>query len=205
MSFTKPKIYNLALSALLLSKEVSEIATDTSNDVRILNTHYEVAFWSTLQDLDLDGLSRDLPLELLATLVNEPWNYAYKYPDDCASLRRIKSLQVTDNKETHISKKTGIYNNQKAIFTDEVEAVVDCIPKSVPLAALSGMAGMAVAYRLAFLSAPLIVGKGSKTLRDGLEDAYIVAKGEAQELDSRENFNYEADSLRSEFVKVRLS
>lgn len=203
--FSKPKIFNLALSALLLAKEVSDTVTDTSNEVRILNTHYDIALESTIQDLDLDSLTMPITLELLATLTDEPWDYVYKYPSDCAFLRRIKSLQVTDNRSTHISKRTGIYNGQKAVYTNEQEAVGDCVPKSIPLVALSSMAGMALAYRLAYLSAPLIVGKGSKALRESILLAYGVAKSEAQEHDAMENFNYEADDLRSEFVAARLS
>ena len=206
MSFTKPKIYNLALSALLLSREVSDVATDESNEVRILSTHYDIAFESTLQDLDLDSLSMPISLELLANLssTTNPWNYVYKYPNDCVFLRRLDSGQVVDNRSTHLPKRTGIYEGEKAIFTNEESAVGECIPKSVPLSALSPMAGLAVSYRLAILSSPLIVGKGAKTLREQINAYYIIAKSEAQETDSRENFNYEADYLRSEFVQARL-
>ena len=67
------------------------------------------------------------------------------------------------------------------------------------------MAAMAIAYKLALLSAPLLVGKGAKTLRKEISENYIIAKGEAQETDSLENFNYESDWERSEFVEARLS
>lgn len=204
MSFTQTKIYNLALSSLLLAKEVTEISTDTSNEVRILNTHYDIALESTLADLDLDALVKTIPLELLANLTTGPWLYVYKYPNDCAKFRRLESQQITDNKLTHIAKRTGLYNDQKSIFTNEVEAIAECLPKSVPLAALGPMAGLALAYRLAFLSAPLIVGKGAKKLREQINDAYVIAKAEAQENDTNENFIYEDDSLRSEFVQARL-
>ena len=205
MSFTKPIIYNLALSALLLSKEISDVDTDTSNEVRILNTHWNIAFQATLQDLDLDSTMQPLTLELLESLVDEPWTYAYKYPTNCLFLRRIKSLQITDNKSTHISKQTGIWTNKKAIFTDQKEAVAECIPKSLPLDVLSPMAALAIAYKLAFLSAPLLVGKGAAKLRRTIQEDYLIAKSEAQETDALENFNYEADDLRSEFVEARLS
>lgn len=205
MSFTKPKIYNLALSALLLSREVSDVETDKTNEVRILNTHYDIAIESTLQDLDLDSLSTPITLELLANLTDEPWDFVYKYPTNCVFLRRIKSLQITDNRRTHISKRTGLFEGQKAIFTNQENAVGECIPKDVPLSALSPMAGMAIAYSLAQLSAPLLVGKGAKRLRDSINQFYITAKGEAQETDSLENFNYEDDGLRSEWVETRLS
>jgi len=205
MIYTKEKIYNLTLSALLLAKEVINIATDTSNEVRVLNTHYDVALESTLKDLDLDILSTPIELELIEELDEGPWTYVYKYPTACAHLRRIQSGFVTDNKRSHIAKKVGVYEGQKAIFTDEAQAVAECIPNTISLDMLSAMAGMALAYRLAYLAAPLITGKGAKALRESLLQAYVIAKTEAQEDDKLENFNYEEDRLRSEFVDERLS
>lgn len=205
MSFTQTKIYNLTLSALLLAEEVIDIDTTKTNNVSVLNRFWDVALESTIQDLDLDGLSQPITLELLAELTDEPWDFVYKYPTNCAFLRRIQSLVPTDNKSTHISKRTGLYEGEKAIFTDEYQAVGECIPKSVPLEALSSMAGMAIAYKLAFLCAPLIVGKGAKGLKRELKEDYIIAKLEAQETDSLENFNYEPEWQRSEFVEARLS
>jgi len=208
MSISKTKIYNLTLSALLLAKEVSEVDTDTSNEVRILNTHWDLAYESTLQDLDLDSLSQPITLELIANLTNNTdynWDYVYKYPSKCVFLRRIESSAVTDTRDTHIAKRTGIYNGVNVIFTNEVNAVAECITNDIPITALSPMAAMAVAYSLASMSAPLIVGKGSQRLRKDLQEAYKIFKGEAQEQDVLENFNYEDESQRSEFVAARLS
>ena len=205
MSFTKVKIYNTALSALLISREITDVETNTSNDVKNLNIYWDIALESTLQDLDLDSTSQPITLELIEELTDEPWQYAYKYPAKCVFLRRLKSLVPTDTKSTHISKRTGQYNNQKAIFTDEYQAIAECIPKDVPLETLSAMAGLAVAYKLAFLAAPLVVGKGAKTLRKEIKQDYVIAKLEAQETDANENFVYETEWQRSEFVEARLS
>ena len=205
MSFSKPIIYNLALSALLLSREVADVDTDQTNEVRVLNTHYDIALQSTLQDLDLDSMSSLITLELIETLTNEKWLYSYKYPTDCAFLRRLDSIAKVDRRSTHISKRTALRNGVKVIYTDELDAVAECIPKSVSLSTLESMAGMAVAYKLAFLSAPLIVGKGAKALRESILASYQLAKQEAQETDARENFNYQEDYERSEFVETRIS
>jgi hypothetical protein len=204
MSYSKAKIYNLSLQALLLAKEVVDPDTDKSNEVRVLNMHWDTALESTLKDLDLDSLSTPIELELIEELSEGPWKYVYKYPTNCAFLRRIKSCFVKDNRSTHISKRVAMHNGQKAIFTNEYEAVAECIPKNISLAAFESMAGMALAYRLAFLSAPLITGKGAKTLRKEIEEAYIIAKTEAQESDKAENFSYETDDVDSEFVAARL-
>lgn len=214
MSFTKTKIYNLALSALLLADQVSNADTDESNNINVLNTFWDIALESTLQDLDLDGLSEPITLLLLANLKDEadaaydydsPWDYVYKYPTNCALLRRLESNVATDNRYSHISKATGQFDSQKAIFTNQYQAIGKCIPKDVPLESFNAMAGMALAYKLAFLSAPLIVGKGAKALRKDIKEEYVFAKLESQETDKLENFNYEDEWTRSEFVAERLS
>jgi hypothetical protein len=203
--YTKAKIYNLALGALLLQRQVSDPETDKSNEAKVLNTHYDVAFRSTLEDLDLDSTSTSITLELLETDPNTDWRYAYKYPVNCAFLRRIKSVALMDNRTTRIPLRVAIHNSLKTIFTNEASAVAECIVHDLPLTALSATVGLAIAYRLAVLSAPLIVGKGATTLRDSINQKYIVTKAEAQEQDRRENFNFTDDTVGSEFVEERLS
>lgn len=205
MSFTKTKIYNLALSALLLSRQVTDTETDNiTNEVRVLNQFWDIALTSTLQELDLDSLSEEIPLELIAELDEGPWEYVYKYPTRCTYLRRIKSNYVTDTSDSHIAKRTGMYEGQKAIFTSEYGAIGECIANDVPLAALNASAGLAVSYRLAFLSAPLLAGKGAKALREEIYQRYLLSLNDAQELDKLENFSYDPAYVRSEFVRARL-
>ena len=206
MSYTRVKVYNLALSILLLSREVVDHLTDVTEEVRVLNTHWDIALESTLQDLDLDSTSEPVTLELIETLPTDHiWAYSYKYPTNCAFLRRLESCALTDTEITHIAKRTSIRNGVKVIFTDEVQAVAEIIPKDVPIETLSSMVIMCLANRLANLSAPLLVGKGAKTLRKEIKEEYIVTKLEAQETDVRENFNYESDAQNSAWVRERMS
>lgn len=206
MSFSKTTAYNLALSALLLAKQVDNADSDTSNETKIFNLHWDIALATTLQDLDLDSTSQDIALELLHTLDdNGPYEFVYKYPTNCAFLRKLKTQFLTDVRSTHISKSTGIYLGDKVIFTNEFDAIAQCIPKDLPFDTIGPSALLAIAYKLAFLSAPLIVGKGAKRLRETIMVDYVLAKGEAQETDRFENFNYESDEQRSEFVEARIS
>ncbi len=205
MSPTKEQIFNLALSALLLQREVINTTTDKSKEVLALNIHFDVAFESTLEDLDLDSLSSPITLELIEKDPNDFWSFVYKYPTICTFLRRIESPVLVDNSTTHLSKRVGIFKGQKAIFTNECDAIGECITNDIPFAALSSNGVLAIAYKLAFLSAPLITGKGAKKLRESILALYVNAKSEAQEKDKRENFNYEDDGVRSEFVNARLS
>ena len=207
MATTKEKIFNITLSALLLAKEVAQIDTDKSNEVRILKLHWDIALESTLKDLNLDSLSTPITLELIEELDGSlsQWRYVYKYPANCALLRRIVSGFTVDNSQTLINKRVGIHLGQKVIFCNEEQAVAECVPLDLPLSALSGMATQAVALKLGILACPLITGKGAKGLREELKKDYVMAKMEAQEDDAIENLNYESEEMRSEFVRERMS
>ena len=202
--YTKAKIFNLALGALLLQKRISDPTTDTSNENKVLETHYDVAFRSTIEDLDLDSMSTEETLALVTADPTALWLYAYLYPANCSFFRRIQSTSNVDNRTTHIPKRISIYQGQKVIFTNEEDAIGEFIPHDISLSTLSANAGLAIAYRLAILSAPLVVGKGSLKLRESIEKQYILAKGEAQEQDRRENFSFNDESIDSEFVEARL-
>jgi hypothetical protein len=201
---SKAKIFNLALGALLLQRRIANTETDTSNENKVLETHYETAFMATLEDLDLDSTSSEVTLELVASDPNDRWLYAYKYPLKCAFLRRIVSPVVTDTRATHIDKRVGIHEGQKVIFTNESEAIAEIIMNDVPLSSLSSIASLAIALRLATLAAPLITGKGAEKLIASLEKRYAVTKAEAQDHDRRENMNFLSDEEESEFVAARM-
>lgn len=207
MSFTKAGIYNLALGALLLQRRTTDPATDQSNEVRVLNTYWQVAFDATLSDLDLDSTSLDAELELVEEDPNDDWLYAYSYPTDCILLRRIRSLAgaAQDTKRSHIPKLVRMFEGDKVIFTNEPEAIAEYVSNEVSIASLTAQTCMAIAFMLARLSAPLIVGKGAKTLLDAIKSDYLVAKAEALEIDQRENFNFATDQAQSEFVDERTS
>ena len=207
MALSKVKIYNLTLGALLLQRRVSDPDTDQSNEVKVLNTHWEMALDATLEDCDLDATSTEAALALVETDPNDDWTFAYTYPANCVFFRKIKSLSgsAPDNKTTHIPKQIKLFEGVKVIFTDEVEAVGEYIDRTAPISSFSSFLGLAIAYRLAMLSAPLVVGKGAKALMDSIEKKYAIAKAEAQEHDARENHNFIADYIESEFVETRTS
>ena len=203
--FTKAKIFDLAANALLLTRRFIDPDTDKSNEAKVFLTNYDIALRSTLEDLDLDSTSDVKTLELVEEDPNDQWLFAYKYPSNCAIFRRIQSTELMDNRYSHIPRRIGMYEGQKVIFTNEADAIAEYVAYDVPLSSLSANAGLAVAYKLATLSAPLITGKGAQKLIEAIQAKYIVAKAEAQEKDKNENFNYVEDHISSEFVAARTS
>jgi hypothetical protein len=207
MAVTKAKIYNLALGALLLQRRVSDPETDQSNEARVLNTHYEAALDKALIDCDLDSTSTEATLALVEEDPNDDWEYSYTYPANAALFRRVKSLNgsAPDNRSSHVPKKIQIVDGVKVILTDEPDAVGEYIDRTVSLTYLSWPMAFCVAYQLAMLAAPLIVGKGAKALRDEISAKYLISKAEAQEHDKQESFNFIDESIESEFVEARTS
>lgn len=203
--YTKVKIFNLALGALLLQKQVINVESDKSTEVRTLDIHYDSAFRTTISDLDLDGTSTQKDLELVKAKPNLLWDFAYKYPSNCAFFRRIQSPVVKDNRSNQIPRKVGTYNGQKVIFTNAETAIAEYIPNDLNLSILSDSAAMAVAYKLAWMSSPLITGKGALALKKDIQTSYLLAKAEAQEQDRLENATFDEDDITSEFVEVRTS
>lgn len=208
--YSKATIMNLALGALLLQRQITNPDTEQSNEGKILNTWWDIAYRTTLEDLDLDSTSSQMQLSLVAKFDPNAvprisqWCFAYKYPSNCAFFRRIQSCQIIDNKESHIPKRIGIYNGQKVIFTDHCNAIAEFVPYDLPIGTLSANVGLAIAFRLAMLSAALVTGKGAKGLIGDIEKKYVMAKAEAQAQDERENFSFSTDATISEFVQERL-
>lgn len=203
--YSKTKIFNLALSTLLLSRELQDADTDVSNEAKVLRKWWDVALRSALEEMDLSSTMEPVTLELIAEEPNTQWQYVYKYPNNCAFFRRIANSFRIDTKDSHIAKQVALYQGKKAIYTNEEDAVAEILPWDFGLNTLSANAGIAISKKLAMLSASLITGKGAKGLREAIEKEYIFYKAAAQEHDLRENFNFEDDATISEFVAARTS
>jgi hypothetical protein len=203
--FSKEKIFNLALNELLLTRRITNASTDPSSEAKVLETNFYIALNSALESMDLNSTSTQVNLSLVATMPIHHWQYAYLYPADCVFFRRIQSHVVVDCRQTHHPKLIGIFNGQKVIFANHTNAIGEYISKLTPLTSLSAAAGLAVAQRLAVLSAPLITGKGAAKLIDTIEKKFILTKADAQALDARENFNFVSEQIESDFVFERTS
>lgn len=203
--FDKTKIFNLALAALFLQKRVSNADTDTSTEVLTLQTLWETAYFTSLQEMDLDSTSQTKLLELVVNKPNEFWKFAYRYPSDSLLIRRIVSRRVTDDQESKIDLRIEIFNNQKLIMTDEEFAKVEYISKDIGIEFLTAEAAYAVAMRLAKLAVPIIVGTDSAKVLKSVDEMYVKAVVDAQRKDISESTIYQPEWTRSEFAKARLS
>lgn len=214
---TKAQIFNLALQALLLNRQIVNPDADKSNESKALQVNWEIALRSALSDMNLTSTCTRVNLELVATDPVHHWRYAYKYPSNCAFFRRVISHEEVDDKHSHIPKLITIWNGQKVIFikhephhvsptgTPTFKAVGEYIQSDFPLQTLQADAAVCIAYKLASLTTSLIVGKGSKTLNDQIRESYKIHKALAQAVDANESFSFQTEATMSEFVEERLS
>lgn len=203
--FDKVTIFNLALDALLLTTRIIDADTDTIPQAKVLRQMYPIALAKTLGDLDLNATATKVELEQVDIDADNPhWQYAYKYPVNCAKFRRLVSPFVQDNATTRISSETATLDGIRIIYTNETEAWASIQGKDIPLSSLNASAGLALANQLAILCSSLIVGKGAADLRKSIQTNYILFKAEAQELDMEENIDTTPDEFSSEFVNARL-
>lgn len=203
--YSKADIFNLALGALLLQRQITDAESDMSSEARTLRLHYPIALKQTIQDLDLNSTASAKALELVTTNPNTLWDFAYKYPAECAFFRRIRSCERKDSRFTRIQHEVGAREGIKVIYTDQENAIGEFISHNLNLGLLNASAGMALAYRLALLSSALVVGKGAQKIRQECLDFYKLYKADAQRQDQLESDTFQDPIVNSEFVQFRMS
>lgn len=211
---TKAEIFNLALSALLLTKQVSNTDSDTGQENKVLNVNWSTALRMALSDMDLDSTSKRQAMELIKADPTPDWHYAYKYPSKCVRFRRLIHFSAgghhthrlhKDIRATQIPRQLGNYEDQRVVFTNEQNVWCEIIPVDVPLTMLSAEATLAIAYKLAALSGPLIAGKGYGALKADIREQYKIASADAQRIDREENATFSHEIEDSEWALARLS
>ena len=200
--YDKATIFNLALNALRLNYQTQDTENDSNPAVRVLRLMWVPAWNSALEDMDLNRTATKQVLEL-TTYTDPYWKFVYKYPANCAKFRRICSNTPIDNFETEIPAATMTVQGVACIFTNQCNAMAEIIPNDIPFASITPNAGLAIAYRLAFMCSSLIVGKGAEALKKDIFEQYKEFKAEAQESDLNENLDYTPDEFNSEFVFAR--
>lgn len=204
MATVKADIFNLALDALLLNKEVVNPDTDTTAYAKTLRKKWPIALPETIADLDLDRTSEMVTLELVEMNPVPLWAYAYKYPDNCAMIRRIESGFLVDNRATRVPFATGTFEGESVIFTNQPNAVASIQPSDLDFDTLNASGKMALALNLAMKSSFLITGKGATDLKKQLAEDYRFYKGKSQEFDRMENFIHSDPETESEYIAARM-
>lgn len=125
---SKSDICNLALLALGVTRTLTNVDTETSDEALACRRWYQVSLDFVLEDFDWNFARRRVALAEL-DIESSVWSYVYAYPSECAKPRRIEIEGVrTPYAEQRIPFKTGGETTQsgdiRVIYTDQEAAVL---------------------------------------------------------------------------------
>ena len=198
---TKTEILNMALSHIAVSKRVANFDTEDSEEARMGRLFYDVARDNTLGDIVWPFTTKIVALALIEEEPNTEWGYAYQYPSDCITLRRVLSGIRRDTRQTRVSTKIAQGAGGKVIWTDSEDAQIEYTVRNPDPSMYSSYIVMALSLYLAHLIAPsLTKGDKNKLGERALRlFEWEMTKAEAHALNEQQD----EEAPESEFVRAR--
>lgn len=171
MAYDQVRICNVALSHCASQRFLATL-DDEGTEADLCRLHYVPARDEVLNAHHWPFARRFAALALVEAADDQPWaaewGYAYRYPADCAGLRRILSGSRRD--PSPIPYELGSDASGKLIFTDEADAQVAYTHMVTDVTMFSDAFCQAVAWRMAWhMSLPL---SGRTDLRAGADQEY---------------------------------
>lgn len=156
MGFSPEEIANMALSHIRISSEVSNLATERSQEAATINRFLSVARQKALRDFDWPFATKFVALALVAEDPTEEWFYSYQYPSDCILFRRIISGTRNDNRNSRVSYKIVKGSSGQEIYTNREEAGAEYTVDESDTSQWPADFALAFSYQLAYLIAPAL-------------------------------------------------
>jgi hypothetical protein len=157
----KNEICNLALARLGVSLGVIDIATENSNQAKVIRRHYKLAFETLLEKHPWNFTTSYAVLVLQATNPIRGFKWQYALPADCLVLRQI----ATDGCFPHVN----LYESEKArwkevytgaspsIYTNVENAHAEYTVKISEDQAMPNHFGLALAAQLSMMIASQLI------------------------------------------------
>lgn len=188
MSFSKTKIFNIALSNLGISAPIQNSIEEHPQAI-LMNNYYELARDSVLEAHEWSFANAVKELSVAEeSSKNGNWQFCFTLPNDCISPRAI--IDVYDNKEKKYD--PGIDSTgQKIIYTNTNPCLLRYTKRVTNETFFTARFVNALAFYLAYLSAQVITGSNNKK-NTNLQD-YQIAIREAIVLDARKTQNKDQD------------
>lgn len=175
---SKIEICNMALGNVGTSKTIASI-DEASNEARACKTYYDQVLKEVLRVRPWPFSTGMVQLALVETQPNPIWHYSYRYPSDCAKVRRIvpSDVMVDDNYRDPfiISSDTAgrlVLSNQINAMAEITKIITD------PLLFDEGFIN-AITWLLAAKIAPSLTGNNYQKVLDRVERGYLVALSSA--------------------------
>ncbi|MCD8286779.1 MAG: hypothetical protein LUD50_06120 [Clostridia bacterium] len=196
MSFSKTKIFNIALHNLGISSVLQN--TDQS-DIKaiILNNYYEAARDTVLEAHEWSFATTEKELSVSTSESPNPnFKFAFTYPNDCIASRAI--ISPFDRKEKKFELMTDS-NGQKLILTNHNPCQLRYTRRVENETLFTANFVTCLGFYLAYLAAQSITGSGNKK-NTNLQD-YSLHIRQAIVLDARKEASHDQDDL--DYTDVR--
>lgn len=201
---SKTQINNIALSRIGVSKQLSNVDTDTSREAIVARVLFDDDVLFTLRDFPWPFATSYADLALVggtaAAAVNRDWQYSYRYPSDCVFVRRV----VVDgaggrNNPNPPPYRVGRDSQGKLIFTNEAEAQIEYTSTISDPAEFDSMFVSMLAWKLGAGMSPSL--SRIKGMAEQCMQMYEIEKTKAQ---SRAlNEGQQETQIESEFIRSR--
>ena len=125
---SKTQIANVALIHIGITKGISNVDTENSNEARTIKVLFDDLRDEVLREFNWPFARKYAALGLVAGTSDDPangdWTYSYRFPSDCLAARRIvTSIGRTDPNPRPFA--IGSDDQGQLIFTDEEDATLE--------------------------------------------------------------------------------
>jgi hypothetical protein len=198
---SETEISNMAISHLGVGKEIADLDTETSAEAKACRRFYDIARDTVLRDFQWPFATKIASLGLVESDPNTEWDYSYRYPSDCITLRRILSGVRQDTLDSKVPYKIAQDSSGRLIFSDEENASVEYTVKVTDPAKYTPDFTLALSYRLAVYIAPRVTRGDPFKLMEKAMGMYMDIIGDAK----ANAYNEEQDDVKpeSEFIRAR--
>ena len=158
MPYTNAIICNMALGHIgVNSAVIADLDTDTGKAADLCRLYFQPALDAALEDFAWPEFTayRTLGLVQDFTAVTTPhdWDYSYRYPEDCANVRRVV-LTSGRNTPNPAPFSLGVDDTGRLIYTDEEDAIVEYGKRVSNPVLFGALFSEAVSWKLASFLAP---------------------------------------------------
>jgi hypothetical protein len=201
MPSSKVAIVNMALSHIGIAKEISNFDTEQSQEASCARRYYDVALETVLRDFHWPFATVIATLALIELTPNAEWEYSYRYPVDCLTLRRIPSGIRNEDKSTQVPYRLGKDSAGRIIWTDVENAKIEYTGTVTDPTLFPPDFVLAFSYYLGSMMAPRLTGGDPFNLKDKTLKSYYAEISKA----AANSFNEEKreEPPDSEFITIR--
>jgi hypothetical protein len=164
-------IWNQAISLCGNSDEVQGL-TESSANANACRRFYEQDRDEMMNDFPYPFMKVTIALALVTTDPTDEWAFAYAYPSDCFTIRRIQGVLRNETRQSRVPYLIGRDGDTLLIYTDWENAIAEYTIDGTDTSRFPPSFTKALALKLAVDIAPRITGGDPTKIMDRLEARY---------------------------------